>query len=71
MQLSNKAINDFKKIYQKSFGVSLSDNEANEKGLELLTFFKLVYRPIPKTALIEMKNLMFNVYGNTNTYTIK
>lgn len=48
MQLSTKAITDFKRIYQKKFGVNLSDIEANEKGVELLTFFKLVYKPIPK-----------------------
>lgn len=48
MQLSTKAIVDFKKVYQKKFGVSLADIEANEKGLELLNLFKLVYRLIPK-----------------------
>lgn len=48
MQLSNKAIIDFKKIYQKKFGVNLTDIEANEKGVELLEFFKLIYKPIPK-----------------------
>lgn len=48
VQLSNKAIVDFKKIYQKKFDVNLTDIEANEKGIELLEFFRLVYRPIPK-----------------------
>jgi len=71
MQLSNKAIADFKKIYQKKFGVSLSNVEANEKGLELLNLFKLVYRPIPKKALMDMPNFMFNVYENTNTNPTK
>jgi len=48
MQLSINAITDFKKIYQTKFGVSLSDIEANEKGVELLEFFSLVYRAVPK-----------------------
>lgn len=47
MQLSNKAINDFKKIYLEEFGVDLTDEEANKKGLELLEFMKLIYQPIP------------------------
>lgn len=71
MQLSNRAITDFKKIYQKKFGVDLNDDDANEKGVELLNLFRLVYRPIPKKALMEMKNLMFNAYGNTNTNPTK
>lgn len=55
MQLSTKAITDFKKIYQKKFGVNLTDIEANEKGVELLEFFKLFYRPIPKTQYEHIK----------------
>lgn len=58
MQLSNKAITDFKKIYFKKFGVNLTDGEANEKGIELLTLFRLVYRPIPK-------NVYEGLYQNT------
>ena len=48
MKLSRKAIDGFKKIYQREFKVELSDEEANEKGLELLEFFRLIYKPIPK-----------------------
>ena len=48
MQLSDQAISDFKKIYQDIKGVLLSDEEANAKGIELLKFIKLIYRPILK-----------------------
>ena len=48
MKLSTKAIEEFKGIYQKKFGINLSDDEANKLGVELLKFFKLVYKPIPK-----------------------
>lgn len=48
MQLSQKAISDFKQIYLKKFNQQLSDEKANELGVELLEFFKLIYRPIPK-----------------------
>lgn len=47
MRLSNKAINDFKKIYLEEFGIKLTDDETNQKGLRLLNFIKLIYRPIP------------------------
>lgn len=46
MRLSQKAIADFKKIYLNNFGVNISDEEANGKGLELLNFFQLIYKPI-------------------------
>ena len=47
MQLSKKAINDFKKIYYEEFKVELTDAEANKKGQALLEFMKLIYKPIP------------------------
>lgn len=46
MKLSQKAIDDFKKIYFEEFKVVLTDGEANKKGLELLEFIKLIYKPI-------------------------
>ena len=48
MRLSKKAIDEFKEIYFKKFGVQLTDEKANELGVELLEFFKLIYKPIPK-----------------------
>lgn len=48
MQLSYKAISDFKRIYLEKFNQQLSDEEANKLGVELLEFFKLIYKPIPK-----------------------
>ena len=47
MQLSRKAIDDFKKIYFEEFKIELTDEEANKKGVELLEFIKLIYKPIP------------------------
>lgn len=47
MKLSIEAITDFKKIYLAEFGIKLTDDEANSKGLELLNFIKLIYKPIP------------------------
>lgn len=48
MRLSKQAIDEFKTIYLKKYGVQLTDEQANELGVELLEFFKLIYKPIPK-----------------------
>lgn len=42
-----KALRDFKEIYKQQFDEKLSDSEANEIGIRLLRFFKIIYRPIP------------------------
>lgn len=47
MRLSNKAINDFKRIYFEEYGIKLIDDEANQKGLALLKFIKRIYRTVP------------------------
>lgn len=49
MQLSKKAIDEFKRIYFQKFHVELVDEEANAKGVELLEFVKLIYHPIYKS----------------------
>lgn len=48
MQLSTEAITNFQKIYLDRFGVKLSNDEANRKGLELMEFIAMIYKPIPK-----------------------
>lgn len=47
-RLSQKAIDDFKKVYFQQQGIKLSDDEANTKGLEVLEMVKIVFRDIPK-----------------------
>ncbi|MBP9819121.1 hypothetical protein KBC79_00060 [Candidatus Woesebacteria bacterium] len=51
MKLSTQAISTFKEIYCHQFKKQLKDDDANELGLLLLTFFKLIYSPIPKKAM--------------------
>jgi len=48
MKLSNEAIKEFKEIYKREFGKIISDEEAQEKGQNLLSFFKIIYRAIPE-----------------------
>jgi len=47
MRLSLKAISEFQDIYFKKYEVELSNDEANKKGLELLEFFKTIYKKVP------------------------
>ena len=54
MQLSQIAIDKFKKIYLKEYGISLTDSEANSRGLSLLNLFKLIYKPIPKNEYAKL-----------------
>lgn len=57
-RLSQKAIDDFKKVYFQHQGVKLTDDEANTKGLEVLEMVKIVFRDIPKN---EYENLKRNL----------
>lgn len=57
--LSQKAINDFKKIWKEEFKEDLSDEKANAEGTKLLNLIKLISRPIqkrkPQSSTIENK----------------
>ena len=48
MSLSEEAIEEFKDIYYREFGRIISDEEAQEMGHNLLSLFKIIYRPIPE-----------------------
>ncbi len=44
MQLSEKHISDFQKLYKKRFGKDISKKEALEKGLSVLKIVRRVIR---------------------------
>jgi hypothetical protein len=48
MRLSKKAIEELKDIYYREYGKEISDEEAQEMGQNLLSLFKVIYRPIPE-----------------------
>lgn len=48
MKLSTKAIKEFKELYLTKTGELLSDEKANNFGVDLLIFFQIFYKPIPK-----------------------
>ena len=57
MKLSEEAIKEFKKIYYQEYGKQISDEEAQEKGQNLLSLFKIIYRAIPEDENKENNNL--------------
>lgn len=50
MGLSKEAIEEFKKIYFKEFKEEISDAKAKELAENLISLFKIIYRPIPKKS---------------------
>ena len=52
--LSEKAVSEFYNLYLKEFGEELSDTEALELGINLLTFFNHIYHPVKKEWLKEI-----------------
>lgn len=48
MRLSKEAIEEFKEIYLREFGQKITDEEAQELGLNLISLFKIICRPIPE-----------------------
>ena len=53
--LSDKALKEFKKIWKEEFGEDISDEKAAEQGINLLTMFDAIYRPIKKEWADELE----------------
>ena len=51
--ISGKALQEFKQIFQEEKGMELSDAEAMEEGVALLTLYNVVYRPVKREWLEE------------------
>ncbi|MDD4382966.1 MAG: hypothetical protein PHD49_02400 [Candidatus Shapirobacteria bacterium] len=45
-RLSEQTVADFQGLYLRKTGVFLSNEEADMKAIELLTFIKSIYKPI-------------------------
>ena len=48
MQLTQAQIRKFQSLYLEHFSVELSEDEAREKGMQLLGIMKRVYKPITR-----------------------
>lgn len=58
MELSKKAIEEYKEAYKKAFGREISDKEAQELAFELLSLFKIIYKPVPEGKKEAMKRII-------------
>ncbi|OGG74171.1 hypothetical protein A3A40_00360 [Candidatus Kaiserbacteria bacterium RIFCSPLOWO2_01_FULL_54_20] len=56
--LSPATITKFKEIYQREFGVDLSQEEASEQAQRLLNLARVVMQPMPKRHEARYKELL-------------
>lgn len=55
MELSDKAIKEFQKIYQQSSGEKITPSQAKQLGLNLIQLVYLTYHQIPKNDYGKIK----------------
>ena len=56
IMVSEKALQEFKKIWREEFGEEISDEKALQEATALLTMFDVIYRPIRKEWADEYDN---------------
>jgi len=56
MGLSKEAIEEFKDIYHEEFKEEISDAEAQELEESLISLFKVIYRPVPRSGKQNIKH---------------
>jgi hypothetical protein len=56
MRLTDKHISDFQKLYLEEYGVKLSEDEALERGIELIELVRTIYKPITKEEYKKYNN---------------
>ena len=54
--LTKEAIGEFKQIWREQFNEDISDEKATEEGINLLTLFDAIYRPIKKKWVDELED---------------
>lgn len=55
MKLTTKQIEQFRQLYKEKLGKEISTQEAQNKGLALVNLMRLVYKPITKEDLADLK----------------
>ncbi len=53
--ISKEALEEFKKIWKAEYNEKISDEKATEEGINLLTMFNAIYRPVKKEWLEEFE----------------
>lgn len=46
--ISTGAITEYQSVFKKVYGTQISYEEAKQQAIDLLNFFKLIYKPITK-----------------------
>ena len=59
MQLTQEDLEEFKKIYQREFGLALSDAQALELATAALNLMSAVYRPLPEETCTPENGTVF------------
>ena len=62
--ISDKALQEFKKIWYEEFNEEISDKEALSFGASLLTIFNHIYRPIKKEWVKTLSDKKVNINEN-------
>jgi hypothetical protein len=52
---SDEQITKYQKLYKKRFGKEISREEAHEQGAKLIRLVELIYKPITKNELKQLK----------------
>jgi hypothetical protein len=65
--ISEAALREFKEIWLKEFGEEISDEKATELGINLLTLFDAIYRPVPKSWLGDASENQKNYEARKNS----
>ncbi|OGE96815.1 MAG: hypothetical protein A3A83_02120 [Candidatus Doudnabacteria bacterium RIFCSPLOWO2_01_FULL_48_57] len=55
MRILDNDIEKIQELFRKSFGIELTKDQALEKGLALLSIFKITYRPITENEWAGVK----------------
>ncbi len=58
MEISREAIEEYKRAYKEIFGRRIPDKSAQEQAFDLLSLFKIIYRPIPEEKKKEMEKII-------------
>jgi hypothetical protein len=64
--LSEAALKEFKQLYLEEFGKEISDEKATELGINLLTLFQNIYRPVKKEWAEKLVEKIKQKYKNQN-----
>jgi len=59
MQLSQQALDEFKKIYLEDYDTALTNAQALELATSFLNFMRVLCRPIPDADCRESRDLLY------------